>query len=118
MEFTLKGMPFDSLRVVAYDNTKNEIVHFPCRLTHSDTWINEIPDSIWDTNDIFVLGKGNEIQKKYGQKIRIKIYHPENWATIESLDPDVKVREVLREFDLPDYDEQLREATVIQDKFR
>ena len=33
MEFTLKGMPFDSLRVVAYDNTKNEIVHFPCRLT-------------------------------------------------------------------------------------
>ena len=65
MEFTLKGMPFDSLRVVAYDNTKNEIVHFPCRLTHSDTWINEIPDSIWDTNDIFVLGKGNEIQKKY-----------------------------------------------------
>lgn len=60
----------------------------------------------------------DEIQKKYGQKIRIKIYHPENWATIESLDPDVKVREVLREFDLPDYDEQLREATVIQDKFR
>lgn len=60
----------------------------------------------------------DEIQRKYGQKIRIKIYHPENWATIESLDPDVKVREVLREFELPDYDEQLREATVIQDKYR
>jgi hypothetical protein len=60
----------------------------------------------------------DDIQKKYGRKIRIKIYHPENWATIESLHPDVKVNDVLREFDLPSYDEQLKEATEIQDKYR
>lgn len=60
----------------------------------------------------------NDIQKKYGRKIRIKIYHPENWATMESLDPDVKVREVLNEFGLPDYDEQIRQATGIQDQYR
>ncbi|HUX96792.1 MAG TPA: carbon-nitrogen hydrolase family protein [Bacteroidales bacterium] len=60
----------------------------------------------------------DEIQKKYGRKIRIKIYHPENWATLESLDPEVKIREVLKEFELPSFDEQLKEATEIQDKYR
>jgi predicted amidohydrolase len=60
----------------------------------------------------------DEIQKKYGRKIRIKIYHPENWATLESLDPEVKVLDVLKEYDLPTYDGQLKEATEIQDKYR
>jgi beta-ureidopropionase len=62
--------------------------------------------------------KFDAIQKKYGRKIRFNIYHPENWATMESLDPDIKVREVLKEFELPSYDEQIREATEIQDKYR
>jgi beta-ureidopropionase len=60
----------------------------------------------------------DDVQKKYGRKIRFKIYHPENWATLESLDPDLKVRDILKEFDLPSYDEQLKEATEIQDKYR
>ena len=41
--------------------------------------------------------KFGDIQKKYGRKVRIKIYHPENWATIESRDPDLKVADVLKE---------------------
>lgn len=60
----------------------------------------------------------DDIQKKYGRKIRFKIYHPENWATLESLDPDIKVRDILKEYDLPTYDEQLKEATEIQSKYR
>ena len=60
----------------------------------------------------------NDMQKKYGRKIRIKIYHPENWATLESLDPELKVMDILREFGLPTYDEQIKEATEIQDKYR
>lgn len=60
----------------------------------------------------------DDIQKKYGRKIRFKIYHPENWATLESLDPDLKVRDILKEYDLPAYDEQLKEATEIQSKYR
>jgi hypothetical protein len=59
-----------------------------------------------------------DIQKKYGQGIRIHICHPENFATIESLHPDIKVRDVLKEFDLPTYDEQLGEATETQNKHR
>jgi beta-ureidopropionase len=64
------------------------------------------------------VGKFDAIQKKYGRKIGIKIYHLENWATIESLDPEIKVRDVLKEFDLPTFDEQIVEATLIQDKYR
>ena len=62
--------------------------------------------------------KFKDIQKKYKRKIRFKIYHPENWATLESLDPDIKVRDILKEYEIPTYDEQLREATEIQNKYR
>jgi beta-ureidopropionase len=62
--------------------------------------------------------KFDAIQKKYKRKIRIKIYHPENWATIESLDPDIKVRDILKEYELPTLEEQIREATLIQEKCR
>jgi len=62
--------------------------------------------------------KFGDIEKKYGRKIRIKIYHPENWATIESLDPELKVRDILSEFRLPTLEEQIKEATEIQDRYR
>jgi beta-ureidopropionase len=62
--------------------------------------------------------KFKDIQKKYGRKIRFQIYHPENWATLESLDPDVKVKDVLKEYEIPTYDEQIKEATEIQNKYR
>jgi predicted amidohydrolase len=62
--------------------------------------------------------KFKDIQKKYGRKIRFKIYHPENWATLESRDPDVKVKDILKEYEIPTYDEHIREATEIQQKHR
>ena len=62
--------------------------------------------------------KFKDIQKKYGRKIRFKIYHPENWATLESLDPDIKVKDILKEYELPTYDEQLKEANEVQNKYR
>lgn len=62
--------------------------------------------------------KFKDIQKKYGRKIRFHVFHKENWATLESLDAELKVRDILKEFDLPTYDEQLREATEIQNKHR
>ena len=62
--------------------------------------------------------KFKDIQKKYGRKIRFKIFHPENWATLESLDPEIKVRDILNEYDIPTFDEQISEATEIQKKYR
>lgn len=62
--------------------------------------------------------KFKDIQKKYGRKIRLQVYHKENWATLESLDADIKVKDILREYDIPTYDEQIKEATEIQNKYR
>jgi predicted amidohydrolase len=62
--------------------------------------------------------KFDAIQKKYKRKIRFKIYHPENWATLESLDPDIKVGNILKEYEIPTYDEQLMNATGVQNKYR
>ena len=62
--------------------------------------------------------KFDAIQKKYKRKIRFKIYHPENWATLESLDPDIKVGNILKEYEIPTYDEQLMHATGVQNKYR
>ena len=62
--------------------------------------------------------KFDSIQKKYGRKIRFKIYHEENWATLESRDPDVKVKDILKEYEIPSFDEQIAEATAIQNKYR
>jgi hypothetical protein len=62
--------------------------------------------------------KFDSIQKKYGRKVRFKIYHEENWATLESLDPDVKVKEILKEYEIPSFDEQIAEATAIQNQYR
>ena len=62
--------------------------------------------------------KFDDIRKKYGRKIHFEIYHPENWATLESLDPDVKVKDILKEYEIPTYEEQITEATGIQNKYR
>ncbi|HET9487936.1 MAG TPA: carbon-nitrogen hydrolase family protein [Chryseosolibacter sp.] len=62
--------------------------------------------------------KFNDIRKKYGTRIRLKVYHLENWATLESMDPDIKVKDILREFEIPTYDEQLQQSTEIQNKRR
>jgi predicted amidohydrolase len=62
--------------------------------------------------------KFKDIQSKYGRRIRFKIYHEENWATIESLDPAVKVADILKEYEIPTFDEQIKEATDIQNKYR
>jgi len=55
-----------------------------------------------------------DIRKKYGRRVRIKIWHPENWATIESLDADLKVMDVLKEFGLPTYQDHISKADGAQ----
>lgn len=64
------------------------------------------------------VDKFGDIAKKYGRKISFKIYHAENWATLESRDPEIKVRDILREFEIPGYDEEIAEVTEIQNRNR
>lgn len=50
------------------------------------------------------------IQQKYGRKIRISSLHEEEFSVIESLSADVKIADVMKEFNLKSYREHLLTA--------
>jgi beta-ureidopropionase len=62
--------------------------------------------------------KFGEIRKKYGQSVRIKTYHEEEWSIIESRCADLKVADVLKEFEIKTYDQVVGEATDRQQQMR
>lgn len=64
------------------------------------------------------LKEVREIELKYGRKVRIKVFHEEEWTIIESLSPDIYIADIAREFNLKSHDEGLREAEIIQDRSR
>ncbi len=56
-----------------------------------------------------------DIHAKYGEKIRITNYGEEEWSIIESRSPEIKIADILREFDLVTIDKHLKEAEMAQD---
>ncbi len=60
----------------------------------------------------------DEIQKKYGRNIRITNFHEEEWTVIESLSPDLNVRDVLKEFGLKTHEELTAATEILQRKSR
>ncbi len=60
----------------------------------------------------------DKIKKKYGRKIKITIYHEEEWAVIESLSPDILVSDVMKEFNFRTYDQLVSESEIAQEKHR
>ena len=64
--------------------------------------------AILHTNSAGTVGvKYNEIRKKYGNKLRLKLMGPESYTILESLSPDLKVADVMKEFDLRTYSRHL-----------
>ncbi|MCD6308341.1 MAG: carbon-nitrogen hydrolase family protein [Candidatus Latescibacteria bacterium] len=59
-----------------------------------------------------------EIHRKYGSKVRITNHHEEEWSIIESRSPDIRVADILKEFDMKTMTEHLREAEAAQDRAR
>lgn len=55
-----------------------------------------------------------DIEKKYGRKIRIRNHHEEEWSIIESLSPDVRVADILAEFDLLTHEQHIASAEAMQ----
>jgi predicted amidohydrolase len=55
-----------------------------------------------------------EIQAKYGRKVRIQTFQEEEWSIIESRSPDVKIADVMEEFELQTRDEHIEEADKAQ----
>ena len=64
------------------------------------------------------LSQVKEIETKYGRKVRITVFHEEEWTIIESISPDVFISDIIKEFNLKPHDEGLREAEVVQNKSR
>lgn len=59
-----------------------------------------------------------EIQKKYGRKVRITYFDEEEWAIIESLSPDVFVKDILKEFELKTHEQHTHDSEMAQVKAR
>ncbi|MFC2124758.1 carbon-nitrogen hydrolase family protein [Bacteroidota bacterium] len=67
-----------------------------------------------------------DIQEKYGDRVKIKVFrdigggagYGAGHITIESLDPDLFVRDILKEFEIPVHREELKEAEEFQARYR
>jgi len=60
----------------------------------------------------------DEIKEKYGRKVRIINHHEEEWSIIESLSSDVRVNDILKEFELQTYEQMVYESEKAQNKAR
>lgn len=59
-----------------------------------------------------------DIKEKYGRDIRIETFDEEEWSLLESLSPEIKIRDVLDEFGILTLKEHIGRATRAQDKKR
>ena len=55
-----------------------------------------------------------KIQAKYGRSIKFTHFDEEEWSIIESLSPDVKIADVLEEFDLKTHEQHIGGADAMQ----
>jgi hypothetical protein len=75
--------------------------------------LEKINVSTWPTN-----GHLPRLFKKYGDKLGIKVWDANDVITIESHDPNLRVAELLKEFNIIPYAEELRIADELQKKTR
>jgi predicted amidohydrolase len=60
------------------------------------------------------VSRFNEIRRKYGRKIRLSTLHEEQYTIIESLTPELFVADILREFEIKPYKQEVKEAEAAQ----
>ncbi len=59
-----------------------------------------------------------DVQEKYGRKINIKTFAEEEWSIIESRSADVKVADVMKEFEFQTYEELIHTSDERQKEMR
>ena len=59
-----------------------------------------------------------DIEAKYGQSIHITTFHEEEWSIIESRSPDLRVADVLKEFEIPAYKDFIPNVERMQNRLR
>jgi len=60
----------------------------------------------------------DEIKAKYGRKVRIVNYHEEEWSIIESLSPDVRIKDILTEFELRTHEQLMNDSEIKNGRIR
>ncbi len=63
------------------------------------------------------MKKLNEIRRKYGRKISYTILTSDSRIIFESRSPDVRIADVLKEFDIPPMEERLKKAEKVHEKY-
>jgi predicted amidohydrolase len=58
------------------------------------------------------------IRTKYGRAIKIVSFHEEEWTLFESLAPDIRIAEVMKEFGILTYAEHITSSEIVQEKAR
>lgn len=90
-------------------DVSSEFVRYAWRTVN----LEKVNVTTWPTRD-----RLPEVFSKYGERLGIKVWGNTGVITIESRDPDLKVRAVLREFEIPTYAELLEKETEVQGKYR
>ena len=62
--------------------------------------------------------KYKAIQERYGRRVYIRQFEEEEWGVIESRCPDLKVADVLAEFDIKTHEQYIASAEAVQDQHR
>lgn len=75
--------------------------------------LEKVNTDTWPTNE-----KIPEIFRKYGSKLDIKVRDNTSIITIASLDPDIKVRDIVEEFGLQTVEENIRSSEEAQVSYR
>jgi len=60
----------------------------------------------------------DEIRSKYGPKVSITNYHEEEWSIIESRSPDVRVKDILDEYEIRTYEQLITDSEIKNMKAR
>lgn len=83
------------------------------RYTWADINLEKLNSDTWPTNE-----RLPDLFKKYGQRLGIKVWDNTGVITIESLDPALKVKDILKEFKIQTIEENIKTSQDVQDKFR
>jgi len=66
----------------------------------------------------FHVGKMRKIQRKYGSRVEVTWYHDDDLVTLASLDPELTVEDLIREYELTPHGDYIRRAQRQQDESR
>lgn len=64
------------------------------------------------------LEECRNIQDKYGKKVKLTIFHEEEWTILECVSKDLFITDLIAEFGLKSHVEGLKEAEIIQSRSR